>query len=80
MAYATPSAAVTTPSTCIRTTAKMNLKTPEDLFKKENLEQIILLCKMLDFHDEWTLKEATPTSITLECSTLSITIATTLPE
>ena len=58
----------------------MNLKTPEDLFKKENLEQIILLCKILDFHDEWTLKDSTPTSITLESSTLIITIATTLTE
>lgn len=58
----------------------MNLKTPEDLFKRENLEQISLICTMLDSHDEWKVKAVTPTSITLECSTLSITIATTLPE
>lgn len=58
----------------------MNLKTPEDLFKKENLEQIVLVCKMLDFHDEWKLTDSTPTSITLESSTLSITFATTLTE
>lgn len=58
----------------------MNLKTPEDLFKRENLEQISLICTMLDSHDEWKVKAVTPASITLECSTLSITIATTLTE
>lgn len=58
----------------------MNLKTPEDLFKEGNLEQIVLICKMLDSHDEWKLKAITPTSITLESSTLCITFATTLPE
>lgn len=79
-AFATPSAVVTIQSTFTHITAKMNLKTPEDLFKEENLAQIVLVCNMLDFHDEWTLKEVTPTSITLECSTLSITIATTLTE
>lgn len=58
----------------------MNLKKPEDLYKKENLELCVLATQVLERHESWHITNATPTSFTLECDTLRITFATTLTE